>query len=53
VGTHFEPMSDDERQALLAKTASAARSGKFERFKTGDSFDSTAHHPRWLEEARI
>jgi hypothetical protein len=53
VATQFEPMSDSERQALLAKTAPVAARGKYERFKTTEIFDSTSHHPGWLEEARL
>jgi len=33
---------------LLAKTAPAAASGKYEPFKTTPMFDSTAMHPEWL-----
>jgi len=44
----FRPMSKDDVAALLAKTATAAASGTYERFKTSDHFDSTAHHPDWL-----
>ncbi len=49
----FEPMTPDEIKALLDRTAGAASEGKFERFKTSEYFDSTAKHPRWLEEAKI
>ena len=49
----FKPMTPDEVTALLARTAAAASNGKFERFKTSEYFDSTAKHPRWLEEAKI
>jgi hypothetical protein len=35
-------------QALLAKTATAAATGRYELFKTSDRFDSTARHPEWL-----
>lgn len=44
----FKPMSRKEVQALLAKTADAARRGRFELFKTSDRFDSTARNPQWL-----
>ncbi|HEY2511926.1 MAG TPA: aldo/keto reductase [Polyangiaceae bacterium] len=49
----FKPMTADEVQALLARTAGAAAGGKFERFKTSEYFDSTAKNPKWLEEAKI
>ena len=39
---------DEEVAAILAKTATAAATGKFELFKTGVRFDSTAKHPDWL-----
>jgi hypothetical protein len=46
----FQPMSDSQVQALLAKTASAASTGKFEPFKTTSIFDSTTTNPEWLGE---
>jgi diketogulonate reductase-like aldo/keto reductase len=49
----FQPLSPSEVASLLARTAQAASSGKFELFKSSEYFDSTAKHPRWLEEARI
>lgn len=44
----FKPLSQAERDALLAKTREAAKSGKFERFKTGADFDATARNPAWI-----
>jgi predicted aldo/keto reductase-like oxidoreductase len=44
----FQPMSQEEVSALLAKTAPVAAQGKYELFKTSEHFDSTAHHPEWL-----
>src|SRR2546429_445243 len=44
----FRTMSPDAIKALLAKTASAAQEGAFERYKTTHDFDSTVAHPRWL-----
>lgn len=46
----FKPLSNQERDALLAKTAAAAANGQFEPFKTSSIFDSTAHNPHWLGE---
>jgi predicted aldo/keto reductase-like oxidoreductase len=46
----FKPMSNDEVASLLARTAAAAKEGKFELFKTTMKFDSTAQHPQWLGE---
>jgi aryl-alcohol dehydrogenase-like predicted oxidoreductase len=48
VARTFRPLSDDEVQALLAKTADAGSRGQFEPFKTTSIFDSTASHPEWL-----
>lgn len=44
----FKPMTKVQTAALLAKTAEAAKTGKFERFKTDAKFDGTAKNPRWL-----
>lgn len=46
----FHPLSAGERDALLAKTAGAAATGRFEPFKTTSIFDSTAQNPQWLGE---
>jgi hypothetical protein len=44
----FEPMTSGQLAALLAKTRSAAMTGKYEPFKTTAGFDGTAHNPQWL-----
>ena len=44
----FKPLTPDEVAALLAKTAQAAASGEYERFKTSTMFDGTSHNPQWL-----
>ena len=46
----FHPLSNDEREALLAKTCEAAANGRFEPFKTSSIFDGTAENPQWLGE---
>jgi aryl-alcohol dehydrogenase-like predicted oxidoreductase len=46
----FHPLSKQELDALLARTAEAAASGRFEPFKTSSLFDSTAQNPQWLGE---
>jgi aryl-alcohol dehydrogenase-like predicted oxidoreductase len=46
----FRPMSGDEIQSLLARTADTAARGAFEPFKTSSIFDATAEHPDWLGE---
>jgi aryl-alcohol dehydrogenase-like predicted oxidoreductase len=44
----FKPMSHQVVSALLARTAEAAASGKYELFKTANGLDATARHPQWL-----
>ena len=44
----FEPLTPDQRQAMLARTAVAAGGGSFEKYKTSQHFDGTAKHPEWL-----
>lgn len=44
----FQPMSSEQVQTLLAKTATAGASGEFEPFKTSSIFDGTAQNPDWL-----
>lgn len=44
----FKAMSQEQVNALLAKTTKAAADGQYELFKTSAHFDSTAHHPEWL-----
>jgi aryl-alcohol dehydrogenase-like predicted oxidoreductase len=46
----FHPLSNDERESLLAKTREAAADGRFEPFKTPSIFDGTAENPEWLGE---
>ena len=48
VARTFQPLSQSQISALLAKTATAAKNGKYELFKTTSHFDSTAQHPEWL-----
>lgn len=48
--TTYYPFSEDELSDLLAKTADAGSTGKFEPYKTTSIFDSTAYHPQWLGE---
>jgi aryl-alcohol dehydrogenase-like predicted oxidoreductase len=44
----FHPLTKQELDSLLQKTAEAAKMGEFEPFKTSSIFDSTAEHPQWL-----
>lgn len=46
----FHPFTKDEREALLARTAKAAATGRYEPFKTTSIFDGTAQNPEWLGE---
>jgi hypothetical protein len=46
----FHPLTTQELDAMLAKTAKAAATGELEPFKTSSIFDSTAEHPEWLGE---
>ena len=46
----FKPLTEDEVNSLLAKTAQAASRGEFELFKTTSVYDGTAAHPEWLGE---
>jgi aryl-alcohol dehydrogenase-like predicted oxidoreductase len=53
LGRNFVPLSMQERQSLLARTAPAAAQGKHELFKTADKYDGTAKNPHWLETAKL
>jgi aryl-alcohol dehydrogenase-like predicted oxidoreductase len=44
----FKPLTRAEISKLLAKTAQAAMTGKYEPFKTTAQFDGTAHNPQWM-----
>ncbi|MCL4502492.1 MAG: aldo/keto reductase [Deltaproteobacteria bacterium] len=44
----FRPLSEQEVAAILAKTAAAAKAGRYELYKTSEHFDSTARNPQWL-----
>jgi len=46
----FKPMSEEQVDSLLSKTATAASRGEFELFKTTSIYDGTAAHPEWLGE---
>ena len=50
VARNFQPLTQNQMQALLAKTADAAANGEYELFKTTSHFDSTAKNPKWLGE---
>jgi len=44
----FKPLGEEELKVLLARTADAAKHGRYERFKTDSGFDGTARNPAWL-----
>lgn len=44
----FKPLSQPELAELLQRTAAAAATGEYERFKTTSDFDATGHNPQWL-----
>jgi predicted aldo/keto reductase-like oxidoreductase len=44
----FQPLTAAQGAAIRARSAEAAATGGYERFKTSDRFDATAHHPEWL-----
>jgi len=44
----FKPMSKEAVAHLLARTAAAAATGRYELFKTESRYDGTAHNPQWL-----
>jgi hypothetical protein len=45
---NFKPLTLEQTKALLERTAVAAADGEYEKFKTGNRFDGTAHNPQWL-----
>jgi len=44
----FKPMNKQTVASMLARTAAAAATGRYELFKTGSRYDGTAHNPQWL-----
>jgi aryl-alcohol dehydrogenase-like predicted oxidoreductase len=46
----FHLLGNPELEVLLAKTAGAAATGRYEPFKTTSIFDGTAENPQWLGE---
>ena len=44
----FQPLTNEAKAALLARTAQAAGTGRYELFKTDAMFDGTAQNPQWL-----
>ena len=48
VARSYSPMSEEQRSALLARTAKAAKRGDYEPWKTGTAYDATSRNPHWL-----
>ncbi len=44
----FSPMSEEQRSALLTKTAKTTDIGDYEPWKTGTAYDDTLQNPHWL-----
>jgi aryl-alcohol dehydrogenase-like predicted oxidoreductase len=44
----FKRLSAEQMTALLRRTEQAAAEGRYEQFKTNNSFDATAKNPQWL-----
>lgn len=45
----FKPLTGEQIAAILAKTETASKAGKFEGFKTTSKYDATARNHHWLE----
>lgn len=52
VARSFQPLSENQSAALLSRTATAGADGRYEKFKTTEQFDGTAHNPQWLTSAQ-
>ena len=48
VARNFKPMSDQQKLAVLQKTAPVSGAGKFEDYKSSHMYDGTFHNPQWL-----
>jgi hypothetical protein len=48
VARGYQLPAEKDVQALLARTAQAAKDGAFEKYKTTHHFDGTVQHPEWL-----
>lgn len=53
VARSFHPLDEQEKQALLARTVDGGKKGRYELFKTSQTFDGTSKNKHWLTEARI
>jgi len=48
IGRAFKPLTAEQRAAILARTEGAANEGKFEKYKSTNTFDATERHLEWL-----
>jgi predicted aldo/keto reductase-like oxidoreductase len=48
VARNFKPMDEQQKIAVLQKTAPVAMAGKFEAYKSSQIYDGTANNPHWL-----
>ena len=48
VARNFKPMTDEQKIAVLAKTAPVSAQGKFEAYKSSHIYDGTFNNPQWL-----
>ena len=48
VARNFKPMSDQEKIAVLHKTAPVGGMGKYEAYKSSHIYDGTINNPQWL-----
>lgn len=44
----FTPLTEEKISDLFSRTREAAKSGRYELFKTSATFDATARNPNWL-----
>jgi predicted aldo/keto reductase-like oxidoreductase len=48
VARNFEPLSVQQKLAILEKTAPVSEAGKFEDYKSSHIYDGTYNNPQWL-----
>src|SRR6202046_5716294 len=48
VARNFKPLDEQQKIAILQKTAPIAMAGKFEAYKSSQIHDGTANNPEWL-----
>jgi predicted aldo/keto reductase-like oxidoreductase len=48
VARNFKPMSEQQKVAVLQKTAPVSDAGRFEAYKSSHIYDGTINNPQWL-----